>query len=103
MYHLSFYVPQEHLEEVKDALFTAGAGQIGNYRHCSWQSQGMGQFMPLDGNKAFIGSTNQLEKIEEYKVEMVCSTEKIEAVIVALKESHPYETPAYYVLKCEDF
>lgn len=58
--------------------------------------------MPLAGNQAFIGTTNQLQTIEEWRVEMVVAEERIKAVVQALKEAHPYETPAYDVLKLED-
>ncbi len=103
MYKLSVYIPTDYLEVVKQALFQAGAGHIGNYSHCCWQVLGQGQFMPLAGNQAFIGSTNQLETVAEWRVEMVVSKEKIQAVIQALKQAHPYETPAYDVIKLENF
>lgn len=103
MYIISFYVPENNLEQVKSALFDAGAGRIGQYSSCAWQVKGEGQFMPLNGSNAFIGEINRLEKIMEYKVEMVCSEEHIHAAIAALKTSHPYETPAYHVIRCEDF
>lgn len=103
MYKISFYVPENNLEQVKSALFDAGAGRIGYYSSCAWQVKGEGQFMPLNGSNAFIGEINRLEKVIEYKVEMVCSAEHIHAAIAALKASHPYETPAYHVIRCEDF
>lgn len=103
MYRISFYVPEDYVEQVKIALFDAGAGRIGDYSHCAWQAEGMGQFMPLQGSNAFIGEINCLEKIIEYKVEMICSENQIHAAITALKKSHPYETPAYQVTRCEDF
>ena len=103
MYKLYFYVPIEHIDVVKNALFTAGAGKIGNYSCCAWQALGEGQFMPLAGSQAFIGTENKLEKINEYKVEMVCEEIYIRDVIAALKQSHPYEEPAYHVIKIEDF
>ena len=103
MYKTSFYVPEDNIEQVKSALFDAGAGRVGQYSSCAWQVKGEGQFMPLNGSNAFIGEMNRLEKVIEYKVEMVCSEEHIHAAIVALKKSHPYETPAYHVIRCEDF
>lgn len=102
MYMLSFYVPEEHLDLVKEAIFQAGAGQIGNYSHCAWQALGQGQFMPLAGSNAFIGKLENLEKVPEYKVETVCDDDKLKAVINALKKAHPYETPAYQVWKLEE-
>ncbi|MFT7054363.1 MAG: structural hemagglutinin/hemolysin toxin protein RtxA [Psychromonas sp.] len=99
MYQLIFYVPASHLESVKNALFKVGAGSIGNYDHCAWQSLGDGQFRPLAASNAFIGTKNNITKVAEYKVEMVCSAGKIKSVLQALLTSHPYETPAYGVLE----
>lgn len=99
MHILCFYAPITHVEAIKNALFAAGAGKIGNYTHCAWQTLGEGQFMPLAGSDAFIGAVNQLEKVPEYKVEIVCSDDVVSATIQALKTSHPYEEPAYYLLK----
>lgn len=102
MYKICFYVPTSHLESVKSAMFKKGAGKIGNYGCCAWQAQGIGQFMPLEGSNAFIGMTDQLETLEEYKVEMVCKDTLIKEVIAALKDAHPYEEPAYHVWRVED-
>ena len=60
MYKISFYVPENYIEQVKNALFDAGAGRIGDYSHCAWETKGIGQFMPLPGSDAFIGETNRL-------------------------------------------
>ena len=98
---LFFLVPETHLEIVKNAIFETGAGQIGDYKHCAWQTLGTGQFMPLSGSNAFIGGINQLEKVPEYKLEIVCSQAQIKPAVDALKEAHPYETPAYHVIRCE--
>jgi structural hemagglutinin/hemolysin toxin protein RtxA len=95
MYMLCIHVPETHLEQVKNAIFKAGAGQLGQYSHCSWQTLGKGQFMPLAGSSPYIGELNTIEIVSEYKVETVCSDECITAVIQALKEAHPYETPSY--------
>ncbi len=103
MFKVCFYVPTTHVEKVKSAMFNAGAGKIGNYSCCAWQVLGEGQFMPLEGNNAFIGSTNQLETIAEYKVEMICALESLHAVIAAMKASHPYEQPAYFVFRAEEY
>ncbi|BCN93022.1 NIF3 1 [Thiomicrorhabdus immobilis] len=99
MYKVIFFVPESHLEEVKFAMFEAGAGHIGNYDRCAWQVKGEGQFRPLKGSHAYLGEQNKLEKLEEYRVELVCSEVNIKAAIMALKASHPYETPAFEVLQ----
>ncbi|VVP72431.1 GTP cyclohydrolase 1 type 2 [Pseudomonas fluorescens] len=103
MYKLSFFVPDSHVEVVKSAVFAAGGGRIGAYDHCSWQVLGQGQFRPLDGSQPFIGEVGQVEKVEEWKVELVVADELIVAVVAALKLSHPYETPAYEVWRLEGF
>lgn len=95
MYQLFFYVPESHLEQVKVAVFNAGGGQVGDYDQCCWQVLGGGQFRPQAGSDPFIGAEGSLEKVAEYKVEMVCSDEAIAAVIASLKAAHPYEEPAY--------
>jgi structural toxin protein (hemagglutinin/hemolysin) RtxA len=97
MYHVAFYVPETHVEEVKESMFQAGAGHIGNYAKCSFEYAGIGQFQALPGSTPFVGKEGQVEKVKELKVEMVCKKELINAVVAALKASHPYETPAYYV------
>jgi len=103
MYKISFYVPETHLEPVKEALFKAGAGKIGNYDRCAWQTKGEGQFRPNEGAEPFAGQIDQLEKAEEYLVELVCDNNLIESVIRAFKNAHPYEQPAYSVVKCENY
>jgi structural hemagglutinin/hemolysin toxin protein RtxA len=95
MYKLGFYVPESHLESVKAALFDAGAGRIGDYEHCCWQVLGEGQFRPLQGSHPFIGQAGEVEKVPEYRVELVCSEAHVRAVLAALRLSHPYEEPAF--------
>lgn len=103
MYKLCLYVPASHLEAVKQALFAAGAGRIGDYDSCCWQVAGQGQFRPLTGSNPFIGEQGQIETVEEYKVELVCDDNVIAMVVAALKQAHPYEEPAYQVWRLEDF
>ncbi|MCF7531166.1 YqfO family protein [Pseudomonas petrae] len=102
MYKLAFFVPPSHVEQVKHALFAAGAGRIGTYDCCSWQVLGQGQFRPLDGSQPFIGQAGEVEQVQEWKVELVVSDELISQAVAALKDSHPYEVPAYDVWKLED-
>ncbi len=101
LYQISFYVPVSHCELVKNSMFEAGAGFIGDYQECAWQTLGEGQFKPLSGSQPFIGEIDKLEKVTEYKVEMLCHDEVIKRVIQALISSHPYEVPAYSVIKLE--
>ena len=101
MYKLAFYVPPSHLETVKNAVFAAQAGRIGQYEHCCWQVLGQGQFRPMASAQPFIGTAGALETLSEYRVELVCDDAHIRAAIVALKAAHPYEEPAYEVYKLE--
>lgn len=103
MYKISFYVPQSHLQQVKQAVFAAGAGRIGNYDCCCWQSLGQGQFRPLAGSQPFLGELDAVEQVQEYKVELVCNDDNVRDAVAALKSSHPYEEPAYDVIRLEDF
>lgn len=99
MYHIAVYVPESHKEKVKEKMFEAGAGRIGNYDFCSFEYNGIGQFRPLPGSTPFLGSENTVEKVQEIKLEMVCASEFLTEAITAMKASHPYETPAYYVIE----
>lgn len=99
MYKLSFFVPESHLELVKLALFNKGAGRIGDYDCCCWQVLGEGQFRPLKGSLPYIGQQGQLEKVAEYKVEMVCEDQLVKQVVLALLDAHPYQQPAYELYK----
>jgi len=102
MVKLNFFVPESHLESVKTALFQAGAGKIGDYDSCCWQTLGEGQYRPLEGSAPYKGQTGIVEKVQEYKVELVCEDALIQAVVYALIAAHPYEEPAYDVIKLED-
>ena len=98
-YLLCFYVPESALEQVKEAVFGAGAGRIGHYDRCCWQAVGQGQFRPLAGSNPTLGRHGALERVVEYKVEMVCEAKFIRAAVRALKDAHPYEEPAWHVLQ----
>ncbi len=103
MYTLFFYVPESHLENVKDAVFSAGAGVIGDYENCCWQVLGQGQFKPMAGSQPFIGQQDQLESVAEWRVELVVDDAHIHSVVAALKSAHPYEEPAYAAYRLEVF
>jgi len=102
MYKLCYFVPESHLDDTKNSLFSAGAGRIGDYDSCAWQCLGQGQFRPLEGSQPFIGDSGQLETVKEYRVELVCEDALIRAAVQALKAAHPYEEPAYEVFRMED-
>lgn len=103
LYKIEFYVPESHLETVKSAMFDAGAGKLGDYDCCAWQTAGEGQYLPREGSRPFMGEQDKLEMLTEYKVEMVCAQECIHAAIEAMKQTHPYEEVAYSVICKESF
>ncbi|OCZ50173.1 YqfO family protein [Acinetobacter seifertii] len=95
MLKLIYYVPDSHLESTKQAIFSAGAGGIGNYEHCAWQVKGIGQFKPVKGADPYIGELGELEQVDEWRIETIVIEENAKAVAKALKASHPYEEPAF--------
>ncbi|SDJ96876.1 hypothetical protein SAMN04488540_11677 [Ferrimonas sediminum] len=101
MKKLEFYVPKPQLEQVLEALFHAGAGRIGDYDCCCWYTEGQGQFRPLAGSQPFLGQQDAVHREPEYKVELVFQAALQPDIIAALKQAHPYETPAYQVLSIE--
>lgn len=103
MYKIVFFVPEANKEDVKNAMFTAGGGKLGDYEQCSWEALGQGQFKPLTGSNPHIGSLNRLEIVAEYRVEMACDKPYINAVVQALRLAHPYEEPAFDVWATESF
>ena len=101
-FKLCFYVPETHVEQVKQAVFMAGAGRIGDYDSCAWQVLGQGQFRPLEGSDPFLGQQGKVETVSEYRVEMICTQDCLKASLAALHDAHPYEEPAYDVWRLED-
>lgn len=102
MLKLIYYVPESHLETTKNAIFSAGAGGIGNYEHCAWQVLGTGQFKPVKGANPFIGEVDVLEQVAEWRVETIVEKGKARAVAQALQQAHPYEEPAFEFLQILD-
>ncbi len=102
MHKLTVYIPLKYKEVVKSAMFKMGAGKVGNYDQCSFEFIGTGQFRPLKGSDPFVGSTDNLQKVEEARVEMIVEDSMIKDVVAAMKSAHPYETPAYDIVKMEN-
>lgn len=98
MVQIIVFVPNDYKELLKDAMFKAGGGKIGNYDSCCFEQEGIGQFRPLENSNTFIGQVGEIEKVVETRIEMSCLKEKLADVIKAMKEAHPYETPAYYAI-----
>ncbi|NWJ53274.1 MAG: Nif3-like dinuclear metal center hexameric protein [Bacteroidetes bacterium] len=96
------YCPTSHTEKVREALFLAGAGQIGNYDSCSFNAEGIGTFKALAGANPFVGNIDQLHKEEETRIETIFPFYKEKQVINALFASHPYEEVAYDIYLLEN-
>ena len=94
---LVVFVPPEALDAVRDAVFAAGAGRIGDYERCSWFTGGTGTFRPLPGANPAIGEVGEEEQVGELRLETVFPEEAHEAVVAALRAAHPYEEPAFDV------
>src|SRR5699024_4679560 len=99
---LVVYVPRSHVEQVREALFEAGAGAIGNYDQCSFNSAGYGTFRPGDQADPTIGTSGSQERVEETKIEVVFPADKERSIIVSMLAAHPYEEVAYHVLNLDN-
>jgi len=97
---LVVFVPPEAVDAVRNAVFAAGAGRIGNYERCSWYTEGTGTFRALEGADPAIGEVGREERVPELRLETVFPQELETEVIAALRTAHPYEEPAFdiYVL-----
>ena len=98
LYKLSVFVPQEYLSTLNNALFEAGAGKIGNYEECHFNTIGTGTFKPVNDAKSFSGKLNELSEAPEVKAEYLVSAHLLQKVLKAMKDSHPYEEVAYDII-----
>ena len=89
------YVPAENADAVREAIFAAGGGHIGDYSHCSWSVAGTGQFLPHDGASPVIGSVGTVERVPEERVEVIAPARLRGHVLAAMRAAHPYEEPAF--------
>jgi len=96
------FVPETHTDIVREVMGKAGAGKIGNYSHCSFTSKGIGCFKPEDGASPYIGEVGKFEEVAEERIETICSREKIQEVISAIKEVHPYDEVAMDIYPLEN-
>ncbi|HOK65599.1 MAG TPA: Nif3-like dinuclear metal center hexameric protein [Anaerohalosphaeraceae bacterium] len=101
-YKIVTFVPTDSVNQVAQALYEAGAGAIGHYSHCGFQTVGTGTFKPLKGANPTIGRRGKLEEVQEIRLETVVSADKVQAAVAALRRAHPYETPAFDVLRHYD-
>lgn len=102
LFKISVKVPEDYVEKVKQRMFALGAGQIGDYDSCSFDVPGKGQFKPNDQATPFIGKANELEIVDEVNVEMVVKKQAMHSVVEGMLKSHPYEEPAYDIIKLEN-
>ncbi len=94
---LVVFVPPEALEAVRDAVFAAGAGRIGDYERCSWYTEGTGTFYGGESTDPSVGEKGREERVPELRLETVFPDERADEVIAALRAAHPYEEPAFDV------
>ena len=99
---LVVFVPVDALDVVREALFDAGAGRIGNYTRCSFYCTGTGTFLPGAGAAPAIGKRGVEERVAEYRLETVYDADRHREVIAALRAAHPYEEPAFDVYELVD-
>lgn len=95
-------IPIENTDEVRKAICNEGAGVIGNYTHCSMSTKCIGTFKPTDKANPYIGEINNLEFVEEEKLEVICDVSLVKNVISKLREVHPYEEPAIDIIPLID-
>ena len=89
------FVPAENADAVREAVFAAGAGHIGDYSHCSWSVEGTGQFLPHEGASPAIGGVGTVERVPEERVEVIAPARLRGHVLAAMRAAHPYEEPAF--------
>lgn len=98
---LVFYVPVDDTQAVLEPLFEVGAGAVGEYEHCAYVSSGTGQFRPIGDANPTIGTVGELEFVAENRVEVTFPRSLRDTVVDALRRAHPYEEPAFHVVRNE--
>ena len=96
-------VPTTDTVRIREALFAAGAGELGDYRECSWTVTGDGQFRPLPGAAPTLGVVGEVETVREDRVEVIAPRRSRARILAALRAAHPYEEPAFDVFETADF
>jgi hypothetical protein len=92
---LVVFVPREALDPVREALFEAGAGRIGDYERCSWYTEGTGTFLAGESASPSVGQPGREQRLSELRLETVYPAEREAEVVAALRRAHPYEEPAF--------
>ncbi|MGF1633375.1 MAG: Nif3-like dinuclear metal center hexameric protein [Phycisphaerae bacterium] len=99
---LAVFCPTDAVEKVAAALADAGAGQLGEYSHCTFRSAGTGTFMGSDASNPAVGERGRLERVDEIRLETIVPKDRTAAVVAALYAAHPYEEPAWDLLQVAD-
>lgn len=98
-FNVQVYVPSTHADQVRSTLTKNGLGEVGDYSECTFNTQGKSTFKPGNQSKPFIGNPDELEIVEETKIEGIVSESKLSTLIDKLIKVHPYEVPAYNIIK----
>lgn len=102
LFSLAFYTPAAEAEKVRQAILDCGAGHIGNYTHCSFNSNGEGTFKALSGANPYVGKIGELHREEEIKTEITVPEYLLNQSIRALVNAHPYEEPVWNVIPLDN-
>lgn len=102
LHQLQVFVPQDFSEKVKNALFKAGAGNIGFYDECSFSVSGSGTFRPIEGSSPFSGKQDIRENSAEVAISVIYESYKKNQILAAMKSAHPYEEVAYQIIQLEN-
>lgn len=102
MMKITVFVPETHADTVRSALFSAGAGMIGNYDSCSYNMAGYGTFRARQGANPYCGEIGELHHENETRIEAVFPSYKKYEVVRQMQKAHPYEEPAYDIIKLEN-
>ena len=103
LYKLVVNVPLTHADILREAIGDAGAGQIGNYSHCSFSIRGIGRFLPNEKAHPYIGEPNQPQSVEEEQIQVDVPSEKLKTVMDAIKSVHPYEEVGFEIYEQVDW
>ena len=96
---LVVFAPRDAADGVRRAVADAGAGKIGAYDSCTFSTEGVGRFRPLEGADPAVGSVGEVETVAEVRIESLLPRSRREAVVAALRASHPYEEPAFDLIE----
>ena len=99
---LQYFVPTAYAQTVSDAIFKIGAGQIGNYSQCSFNTQGTGTFTANEKANPFLGTPHVKEYVQETKTEMIFPAHLEQNIIAVLKKNHPYEVVAFDIINLQN-